>query len=384
MKFQLDTPVAEKIDQACDFLEQIDTKGFYSKVTVERPWSSENNVLSGEFSEPVPLRWFLQREFSYLLEKGAILTLEDSRPKLQLRDSQLFQSINEDSWDFRQKKLFLFKPERIDLSINRLAHYTGTEAQHFQKYILFTNYQMHTEVFLEMFPDCIQPKSTNVQMPAYHHIAKNHCGVSLINMGVGPANAKTITDHIAVLRPDLMIMLGHCGGLRNHQEIGDFVMASSYMRDDRVLDEILPPNIPIASNFFLNLILRGNLEKEGIAFRSGTVYTTINRNWEFNQEKALKDIFLSRAIAVDMESATIAANGFRYRIPSATLLCISDKPLHAKIKLSKEAKQFYSHSKKNHLKIAIDTIQEVAQKFPYGLPNDELRAFNEPLMGGNL
>src|SRR5690606_28948152 len=160
----------------------------------------------------------------------------------------LLDLLDEDSWDFTQKKLFLFRAERIDLSIDRLAHYTGTHPADFQRYVLFTNYEMHVDVFQQVFPDCVKPGRAGVQMPAYHHKQPNNLGVTLINIGVGPSNAKTITDHLAVLRPDLMVMVGHCGGLRNHQEIGDFVLATGYYRADGVLDDLLPAAVPVIPN----------------------------------------------------------------------------------------------------------------------------------------
>ncbi|MDQ3988733.1 MAG: AMP nucleosidase, partial [Actinomycetota bacterium] len=164
-------------------------------------------------------------------------------------------------------------------------------------------------------------------MPAWHHHTAAGDGVSLVNIGVGPANAKTVTDHLAVLRPDTMMMIGHCGGLRNHQRLGDFVLATAYQRADHVLDEVLPADVPVIPNHRLNVFLLDALEAAEAGYRLGVVHTTDNRNWEFNQGVTLAAMRASRSIAVDMESATIAANGFRYRIPNATLLCVSDKPL---------------------------------------------------------
>jgi len=172
----------------------------------------------------------------------------------------------------------LFSRERIDLSLNRLEHYSGTEAHYFQRNILFTNYEMHVSVFKKLYPDCHYSEN-NVQMPAYHHILPDNKGFSLINIGVGPSNAKTISDHVAVLRPDAIIMVGHCGGLRNHQEIADFVLATGFMRDDGVLDDILPLNIPITPNHLLNVYLKEVLDKYERNYRLGTVYSTANRNW---------------------------------------------------------------------------------------------------------
>jgi AMP nucleosidase len=363
-------------------MEFIDQSGFYPELTVKRDWSTHNPNISGEFAKPRVFEWYLRRELQRLLQKNASIELRASRKKIALNDPVLFDNLDEDEWDFTQKKLFLFRAERIDLSIDRLQHYTGTSAEDFQRYVLFTNYDMHVDVFKKKFPDCVQPDRAGVQMPAYHHKRPDNMGITLVNIGVGPANAKTCSDHIAVLRPDVMIMVGHCGGLRNHQEIGDFVLASGYMRADGVLDEILPTQVPVTPNYLLNIHLQNALESYGLNYRIGTVYTTDNRNWEFTKRRIVGEIHMSRSIAIDMESATIATNGFRYRIPHATLLCVSDKPLHGKPKLSGAAQNFYQNSKEKHLEVVLNAIESITRINPYGLPNDSLRAADEPLMGG--
>lgn len=366
----------------CDELERIYDEGDYPALAVHRPWSSYNPTLTGELARPSALRWYLIREMTRLVDAGASLSVAASRPRIALDDPAMFERSDESNWDLKRKKLFLFPPERMELSLNRLSHYTGTEAEDFQRYVLFTNYHMHVEAFLELFPDCIRPSRSNVQMPAFHQVMDGHTGVSLVNIGVGPSNAKTISDHVAVLRPDLMMMIGHCGGLRNHQEIGDFVLATTYLRADQVLDEVLPPHVPIVSNFQLNQLLYRELERRQIPFRMGTVFTTSNRNWEFNQRTPLAEISMSRAVATDMESATIAANGFRYRIPSSTLLVVSDKPLHGQPKLEGPAREFYEASKRQHVEVAIAAVDQVRSTFPSGLPSADLRSTDEPLIGG--
>ncbi|HOT33620.1 MAG TPA: hypothetical protein PLS46_05565 [Microthrixaceae bacterium] len=368
--------------ELCDELERIYDGGDYPALTVGRPWSSHNPTLVGELARPSALRWYLVRELERLAEAGADLSVSPSRPRIALDDPAMFERSDESNWDLKRKKLFLFPPERMELSLNRLSHYTGTEAEDFQRYVLFTNYHMHVEAFLELYPDCIKPSRANVQMPAFHHVLDGHTGVTLVNIGVGPSNAKTITDHVAVLRPDLMMMIGHCGGLRNRQEIGDFVLATTYLRADQVLDDVLPPHVPIVSNFQLNQLLYEELERRDIPFRMGTVFTTSNRNWEFNQRSPLAEISASRAVATDMESATVAANGFRYRIPSSTLLVVSDKPLHGQPKLEGPAREFYESSKRQHVEVALAAVAHVRSIFPNGLPSADLRSSDEPLMGG--
>lgn len=380
--FSNEEELLKLVEDACDMMEQIYVEGDYPKVTVKRTWSGHNPIITGELAVPSAYRWYLKRELKKLAEKGAEVKIFPSRPRLQSNDPTIFDNTDEDEWDITQKKLFLFSPERIDISLDRLSHYTGTNPSDFQRYILFTNYDMHVEVFKNLFPDCTEPGHA-VQMPAYHHKMPDNKGFSLVNIGVGPSNAKTISDHVAVLRPDAMVMVGHCGGLRNHQEIGDFVLATGFMREDGVLDDILPLNIPITPNHLLNVYLKDQLDQRERNYRLGTVYTTANRNWEFIKRRTVEQIHVSRSVAIDMESATVATNGYRYRIPFATLLCVSDKPLHGKPKLSGAAQTFYQNSKNKHLKIVIDAINLSKQMYPDGLPNASIRAINEPLMGGS-
>lgn len=374
--------INKHVEEACDIMESIYENGEYPKVLVKRSWSKHNPIITGEMAKPKAYRWYLHRELKKLAEKGAVIKVIPSRERLAMNDPQLLDNTDEDDWDITQKKLFLFSPERIEISLNRLEHYTGTEPEDFQRYILFTNYDMHVEVFLEKFPDAVKPDREGVQMPAYHHKLDNNKGVTLVNIGVGPSNAKTITDHVAVMRPDAMIMVGHCGGLRNHQEIGDFVLATGFMRNDGVLDNILPLNIPITPNYLLNVYLKEVLDKYNRNHRMGTIFTTANRNWEFIKRRTVEQIHMSRSIAVDMESATVATNGYRYRIPNATMLCVSDKPLHGKPKLSDEAQKFYENSKQLHIEMAVEVLDICKQNYPEGLPNASIRALNEPLMGG--
>ena len=301
-----------------------------------------------------------------------------------------------------------FTAQRVDYSLARLSHYTATLPEHFQNHVLFTNYQFYVDEF-EAFArsaladpasgytsfvspgnveirtaDEVIPALTKLpQMPTYHLKRRGGQGITLVNIGVGPSNAKNITDHLAVLRPHCWLMIGHCGGLRQSQHIGDYVLASAYMRADRVMEEVLPAEVPVIPNFLINLALRKELQDAQMAYRMGTVYTTDNRNWEFNQNATIGAMKLSRSIAVDMESATIAANGYRYRIPHATLLCVSDKPLHGRPKLSNEAQAFYKNSKEKHLEMAIRAVENLRAQYPGGLPNDDVRSFDEPLLGSS-
>ena len=224
------------------------------------------------------------------------------------------------------------------------------------------------------------------QMPAYHLLRADRSGITMVNIGVGPSNAKTITDHIAVLRPHAWLMLGHCAGLRNSQQLGDYVLAHAYVREDHVLDEDLPLWVPIPALAEIQQALEAAVaDVTGLShgelkrvMRTGTVASTDNRNWELLPGNTPQRRFSqSRAVALDMESATIAANGFRFRVPYGTLLCVSDKPLHGEIKLPGMANAFYRERVDQHLRIGIRTIERLRAGGVDQLHSRKLRSFAE-------
>jgi len=354
----------------------------YPLLTIVRPSAQYNSVIEGELAEPRAYEFFLKRELLKLLQDNAQILVRPSRARVPITSENILELVDEVNLDLRSKKIFLFSPERVEFSMERLRHYTGTDVADFQRFVLLTNYAMHMEIFEKLFPDCIKPKNKNVQMPAYHHKTDDDNGVTIINIGIGPSNAKTITDHLGVMKPDLMLMIGHAGGLRNHQQIGDFAVATGYLRDDHVLDAILPINIPIIPVPQLLRIIFDVLNNEKVEYRSGCIVTTDNRNWEFQTKKYLKLFAQSRSIAIDMESATIATNGYRYRVPNATLLMISDKPLHGEPKVAKASREFYQTSKRKHIEIALKIIDTCGALYPDGFPSTTMRGLFDPFMTG--
>jgi len=223
-------------------------------------------------------------------------------------------------------------------------------------------------------------------MPAYHLTREDRNGITIVNIGVGPSNARTISDHIAVIRPHAWIMLGHCAGLREAQKLGDYVLAHGYVRDDHVLDADLPLWVPVPALAEVQRALENAVasitDLQGYdlksVMRTGTVVTTDNRNWEIGGYSKLVERFnQSRAIALDMESAVIAANGFRYRVPYGTLLCVSDRPLHGEIKLPGMANRFYRQQIDQHLHIGIKTMELLRETGVETLHSRKLRSFSE-------
>ena len=310
------------------------------------------------------------------------------------------------------KPLAPFSAERVDYSLARLSHYTSTDPVHFQNHVLFTNYQFYVDEFVRFsrvavgtdsgYTALVLPGNRIVtdpdeagdfggslpqpQMPAYHLKRANASGISLVNIGVGPSNAKTATDHIAVLRPRAWLMLGHCAGLRSSQNIGDYVLAHAYVREDHVLDADLPVWVPVPALAEVQIALESAVEEitelPGFEFkrvmRTGTVATIDNRNWELRHVSGpVQRLSQSRAIALDMESATVAANGFRFRVPYGTLLCVSDKPLHGELKLPGTATAFYQRQVNQHLKIGIRAMEIIREMPLERLHSRKLRSFDE-------
>ena len=330
--------------------------------------------------------------------------------------------------------LALFTAPRVDYSLQRMRHYTGTSPEHFQNFVLFTNYQFYIDEFVRLGHEmmakplgqggllgnwpkhaaesdnyCAFIEPGNVvtrraglaaepddalgaalprlpQMPAYHLMRPDRSGITMVNIGVGPANAKNISDHIAVLRPHAWLMLGHCAGLRNTQNLGDYVLAHGYVREDHVLDEELPLWVPIPPLAEVQLALEQAVadvtQLQGFELkkilRTGTVASTDNRNWELLPQRGPERRFSqSRAVALDMESATIAANGFRFRVPYGTLLCVSDKPLHGEIKLPGMANAFYRERVDQHLRIGMRAIELLRRQRLDQLHSRKLRSFAE-------
>jgi AMP nucleosidase len=375
-------------------------------------------VVVGESNWPIPLPFVDECDsISFPPELLWQSSIEFALPNLSVVDDTIVNGV------YQLKKgqplpLALFSAERVDFSLGRLHHYCGSSAKHFQHFILLTNYQRYVDEFIEYAHKCLKESDEYIelvepgdyitpnsrsdvegfngtrlsmlpQMPAYHLKKKHNLGITFINIGVGPTNAKTITDHLAVLRPHCWLMLGHCAGLRRSQRLGDYVLAHAYVREDHVLNYDLPDWVPIPPIAEIQVALQQavvnitgelgpNLKSR---MRTGTVVTTDNRNWELRSQKMMERFRQSRAIALDMESATVAANGFRMRVPYGTLLCISDKPIHGELKLRGMAHNFYRQSVSQHLHIGIETIrllEEELNKGEMAVHSRKLRNFDEP------
>jgi AMP nucleosidase len=373
-------------------------------------------ILVGVSDRPIPLPFIVERAVAGISEADVrALQQVFALPDLASIDDSVANG------NFRlasggPRPLALFSGERVDFSLQRLRHYTSTEPSHFQRFILLTNYQRYVEAFRSQarqllaartgYASLVEPGDVVTtaaatgralattgtppqhlpQMPAYHLTRSDGDGITLINIGVGPSNAKTVTDHLAVLRPHCWLMLGHCAGLRRSQQLGDYVLAHAYVREDHVLDRDLPPWVSLPAIAEVQVALQDAVERiTGLSggslktrMRTGTVFTIDDRNWELRYTDLFERLNQSRAIAVDMESATIAANGFRFRVPYGTLLCVSDKPLHGEIKLPGMASRMYQDRVDQHLLVGIKALELLRAGGVERLHSRKLRSFDEP------
>jgi len=369
----------------------------------------------GESLEPIPLHFALADEGNahIIYPEAPMHAVRDhfDVPDLAVMDDAIVNGTWAPTAD-EPRPLGPFTAPRVDYSLQRLQHYTATKPEFFQNFILFTNYQFYVDEFCAWANEQLQLQkggytalvhpgnvvvdnqgnqsgtapARDPQMPSYHLLRKEHSGITLVNIGVGPANAKTITDHIAVLRPSAWIMLGHCAGLRTTQRLGDYVLAHGYVRQDRVLDADLPTWVPVPPLAEIQVALEQAVAQvSGLTdwelkriMRTGTVASIDNRNWELrDHHEPVRQLSQSRAIALDMESATIAANGFRFRVPYGTLLCVSDKPLHGELKLPGMASAFYDSQVGQHLHIGIRALELLRDMPAARLHSRKLRSFIE-------
>ncbi len=377
----------------------------------------------GESDEPIPVHFAYKRDINIETEAlrhnaaAGLPPLRDyfNAPDLGAMDDTIINGTGVTP-PGAPLPLALFRAARIDYSLHRLRHYTGTSPEHFQNFVIFTNYQFYIDAFARIarermaagMPDYtafvepgdvvtpnarLRPAVPNgavperlPQMPALHLVAPGDSGITMINIGAGPSNARTMTDHVAVLRPHAWLMLGHCAGLRNTQKLGDYVLAHAYVREDHVLDQDLPLWVPIPALAEMQVALERAVEEvTGLkgydlkrVMRTGTVASVDNRNWELGDHGAIiRRLSQSRAVALDMESAVIAANGMRCRVPYGTLLCVSDKPLHGEIKLAGMADEFYRQRIHQHLQIGLKAMEALRSQERERLLSRKLRSFAE-------
>lgn len=235
---------------------------------------------------------------------------------------------------------------------NWLPRYTGTPIEEFGKYILLTNFNNYVKLFSE--ETGAEIKGLDKAMPN-----ATHNDITIINFMMGSANAATIMDLLTSISPKAVLFLGKCGGLKKKNKIGDIVLPLAAIRGEGTSDDYFPPEVPALPAFTLQRAVSHIIRNYKLDYWTGTVYTTNRRVWEHDEnfKDYLREI---RAMAIDMETATIFSVGFANRIPTGALLLVSDQPMIPEgVKTAESDRNVTSGFVKKHIQIGIEALMEI-------------------------
>jgi AMP nucleosidase len=239
-----------------------------------------------------------------------------------------------------------------EIVANWLPRYTDTPLKDFGKYILLVNFEDYLNMFSEWYNVPIQ--GSNKPMPN-----ATSEDITLINFGMGSANAATVMDLLGAIQPKAALFLGKCGGLKKKNDIGDLILPIAAIRGDGTSNDYFPPEVPALPAFNLQKAISTTIRNHGQDYWTGTVYTTNRRVWE-HDEQFKEYLRLIRAMAVDMETATLFSIGFYNEIPTGALLLVSDQPMIPEgIKTATSDKKVTQKYLDMHLKIGIDALKEL-------------------------
>ncbi len=241
---------------------------------------------------------------------------------------------------------------KAEIVENWLPRYTGLQLDEFGKYILLTNFNHYVELFAEIFDVPIVGEDR--AMP--NASAK---GITIINFGMGSPNAATTMDLLSAIKPKAVLFLGKCGGLKKKNKVGDLILPIAAIRNEGTSNDYLPPEVPALPAFNLQQAISNRIREYGRDYWTGTVLTTNKRVWEYD-ERFKKYLEKTRAMAIDMETATIFIVGFSNEIPSGALLLVSDQPMISSgVKTEESDRKVNEKFVEDHLKIGINSLLEL-------------------------
>ncbi|MFP5471204.1 MAG: AMP nucleosidase [Bacteroidia bacterium] len=233
-----------------------------------------------------------------------------------------------------------------------LPRYTGKSLESFGQYVLLTNFQNYVEMFAQKFNVDVE----GLSKPMSSATAES---ITIINFGMGSAMAATVMDLLSAIQPKAVLFLGKCGGLKRKNKLGDLILPIAAIRGEGTSDDYLPAEIPALPSFRLQRAVSSMIKKHELDYWTGTVYTTNRRVWEHDEE--FKEYLrITRAMAIDMETATIFTVGFINEIPRGSLLLVSDNPMIPEgVKTSKSDESVTKSFVEKHLQIGIDALLEL-------------------------
>lgn len=233
-----------------------------------------------------------------------------------------------------------------------LPRYTGRKLEDFTPYILLTNFARYVELFAERYGvavegrEAVMPNASNGR-------------ITIVNFGMGSPNAATILDLLTAVAPRAVLFLGKCGGIKRKNNVGDLILPIAAIRGEGTSDDYLPPEVPALPSFMLQRAISSAIRDAGRDYWTGTVFTTNKRVWEYD-EKIKSYLVATRAMAVDMETATLFSVGFSNHIPTGALLLVSDQPMISTgVKTAESDREVTAKYVEAHLEIGIKALEEI-------------------------
>ena len=241
-----------------------------------------------------------------------------------------------------------------DIVNNWLPRYTGKELGSFGEFILLTNFTHYVETFARWNDVQVEGKDKNWPNATAG-------GVTIINFGMGSPNAATVMDLLSAIQPKAVLFLGKCGGLKKKNKLGDLILPIAAIRSDGTSNDYLPLEIPALPAFKLQSAVSAAIVRNNLEYWTGTVYTTNRRVWEYD-DRFKKYLVKTRAMAIDMETATVFTVGFANEIPTGALLLVSDQPMISSgIKTGESDQKVTSQFSDTHLRIGIEALTEIKE-----------------------
>ena len=245
---------------------------------------------------------------------------------------------------------------KLQIARDMLERYTGSPPERFGKQIILTNFDYYLERFHNL---CGDERTQGSAMAAVH---SSKTGVSVIDFSIGSPTAALIIELLATVNPTAVLLLGMCGGLHRSLKVGDFILPTAAIRDEGASRHFMPSQVPALPTFKIQKFLSQIIIEKNLDYRTGVVHTTDYRFWEFDQ-KFKAQLYEERALAIEMETATLFVAGFASKVPIGALLLVSDLPLRRDgIKTKQSAKKVFRQFTDLHLEIGIKSMSEIAER----------------------